>query len=1092
MLPMVSRMAPRRNEPHIPLPSYVSQDLTRLFPPDIRARGNLYHARGRVIIASVIDDVAIGVVTGSETYHLQIQRVEGGDTIFTCSCRYFADRGPCKHLWAMLLELERTTDFLHSATDQAGFLSSRFQRPSTAGNGAGPAAWQRALANAGRSMAAESSLTEKPEWPPNRRINYIIDAAATLDGREGLIVELATQMVDKYGHLGPPRRMTQTHEQWLANPDPLDRHIGQMLIGTRAEFSWYQPPAGRRYVIPETAYDTTLRSMCETGRCKIRRTVHEAQPVTLAWDTGDPWALVLDLVPTTRGDGYAVTVVLQRNDERTSIDDVALLLRGGLFVVGGTIAPFRHFGAFDLITAIRTASPVTVAAPDVRKFLTGLYSLPQVPPLNLPPELAIDEVREAPKPRLTITALPARGGGPTVMAVDLSFEYSGSTIRSEHGHAALFQSDGPRIIYRDHAAEELALDRLVSNGVKREFDYYARAHQMRIAPARVDPLVHMLVEEGWHVEVKGQLLRAGTAFRAEVRSGVDWFDLDASVDFDDTTISLPRLLAAVARGERTIPLEDGTLGVIPDETLARLRSLASIGRETSGQLRFGRMQAAMLDTLLAAIPGARVDDPFERARTQLRRFDRIAAADAPTGFEGTLRPYQNEGLGWMHFLRDFGFGGCLADDMGLGKTVQVLALLETRREAVAGPSLVVVPKSLIFNWRQESARFTPALRVVEYTGDQRGRAAVDFAEYDLVLTTYGVLRRDSTRLAATSFDYVILDEAQAIKNAATAGARAARALTARHRLALTGTPVENRIGDLWSLFEFLNPGMLGAARGFSAAGNGESASDQGTRALLARALRPFILRRTKQQVASDLPERLEQTIYVELEPRERAQYDELRDHYRASLLHRVATDGMNKSRMHILEALLRLRQAACHPGLIDKDRIAESSSKLDVLVPRLLELAAEEHKVIVFSQFTSFLAILRARLDEEGLSYAYLDGRTRDREARVEQFQTDPSCRAFLISLKAGGLGLNLTAAEYVFLLDPWWNPAVEAQAIDRAHRIGQTRRVFASRLIARDTVEEKVLDLQRTKRDLADAIITGDNASVRNLRREDLEVLLS
>ena len=1063
-----------------------------LFPPDVRARGNVYHARGRVVISSIVDDVALGVVTGSETYELRVERVEGGNTILKCSCRYFTDRGPCKHLWAMLLELERSTSFLVAASDPSRFLSARTPRPSVAGNGTKLAAWQRALANAGRSMAAESSQTEKPEWPPNRRINYIIDAAATLDGREGLIVELATQVIDKYGHLGPPRRMTQTHEQWLANPDPLDRHIAQMLIGTRAEFSWYQPPAGRRYVIPETAYDTTLRSMCETGRCRLRRTVHEAQPATLTWDSGEPWSLVLEMVAAPESDGYLVKPALQRGEERTALEDVALLLRGGLFVAGNAIAPFRHFGAFDLITAIRTASPVSVRAPEVRSFLTGLYSLPQVPPLNLPPELAIEEVRAAPTPRLAITALPNRGGGPTVMAVELSFDYGGITIRPEHGHAALFQAEGPRLIYRDHAAEELALDRLVSNGVKREFDYYARAHQMRIAPARVDPLVHTLVAEGWHVEVKGQLLRAGSALTAEVRSGVDWFDLDASIDFDDTRIALPRLLAALDRGERAIPLEDGTVGIISDDVLARLRALSSIGRESGGQLRFGRAQAAVLDTLLTTIAGARVDDPFARARSELRRFDRIAAAPAPAGFDGTLRPYQNEGLGWMHFLRDFGFGGCLADDMGLGKTVQVLALLEARREAGAGPSLVVVPKSLIFNWRQESARFTPALRVLEYTGDQRDRAAVDPASHDLVLTTYGVLRRDSERLAAIPFDYVILDEAQAIKNATTAGAKAARQLNARHRLALTGTPVENRIGDLWSLFEFLNPGMLGAARGFATAGTGTTAPEEESRALLARALRPFILRRTKQQVASDLPERLEQTIYIELEPKERAQYDELRDHYRASLLSRVATEGINKSRMHILEALLRLRQAACHPGLIDKDRVGESSSKLDVLVPRLLELAAEDHKVIVFSQFTSFLAILRARLDEEGLTYAYLDGRTRDREAKVDQFQNDPSCRAFLISLKAGGLGLNLTAAEYVFLLDPWWNPAVEAQAIDRAHRIGQTRRVFASRLIARDTVEEKVLDLQRTKRDLADAIITGDNASVRNLRREDLEVLLS
>jgi SNF2 family DNA or RNA helicase len=337
---------------------------------------------------------------------------------------------------------------------------------------------------------------------------------------------------------------------------------------------------------------------------------------------------------------------------------------------------------------------------------------------------------------------------------------------------------------------------------------------------------------------------------------------------------------------------------------------------------------------------------------------------------------------------------------------------------------------------------------------------------------------------------VILDEAQAIKNSSTEAAKATRLLRGRQRLVLTGTPIENRLADLWSLFEFLNPGMLGAVSVFRNLVGGEQNGEG--RAVLARALRPFILRRTKQQVATDLPEKLEQTIFCDLDETQRKLYDELREHYRLSLLTHVDSVGINKSKMQVLEALLRLRQAACHPGLIDKTRANESSAKLDALVEQLEDVLAEGHKVLVFSQFTSFLALLRTRLDESKTTYEYLDGKTRDRQAKVERFQTDESCKLFLISLKAGGVGLNLTAADYVFLLDPWWNPAVEAQAIDRTHRIGQTRRVFAYRLIARDTVEEKVLKLQQTKRDLADAIITADNSVISKLGREDLELLLS
>jgi SNF2 family DNA or RNA helicase len=338
------------------------------------------------------------------------------------------------------------------------------------------------------------------------------------------------------------------------------------------------------------------------------------------------------------------------------------------------------------------------------------------------------------------------------------------------------------------------------------------------------------------------------------------------------------------------------------------------------------------------------------------------------------------------------------------------------------------------------------------------------------------------------FDYIVLDEAQAIKNAGTESAKAARLLQGNHRLVMSGTPIENHLGELWSLFEFLNPGMLGSLSGGVSMKN----PDEPTRVILSKALRPFILRRTKDQVAKELPQKLEQTVYCELDKGQRKSYDELRDHYRQALLGRIETQGMGKSKMQILEALLRLRQAACHPGLLDPKRKGELGAKLEVLMARLTEVIAEGHKALVFSQFTSLLAIVRLHLDQQGVVYEYLDGQVRDRQSRVERFQSDPACPLFLISLKAGGVGLNLTAAEYVFLLDPWWNPAVEAQAIDRAHRIGQSKRVFAYRLIAKDTVEEKVLELQNTKRNLADAIIRADASLVRDLKREDLEFLFS
>jgi SNF2 family DNA or RNA helicase len=311
---------------------------------------------------------------------------------------------------------------------------------------------------------------------------------------------------------------------------------------------------------------------------------------------------------------------------------------------------------------------------------------------------------------------------------------------------------------------------------------------------------------------------------------------------------------------------------------------------------------------------------------------------------------------------------------------------------------------------------------------------------------------------------------------------------------MTGTPIENRLEELWSLFEFLNPGMLGTSSSFATLarlGTGDNDGAPVNRDVLARALRPVILRRTKDQVARDLPARIEQTLSVDLEGAQRTFYDDLLEAYRRSVLERVDRLGLGKSKMHILEALLRLRQAACHPVLADPRKAGAPSAKLDALVPALEEVAAEGHKALVFSQFTSFLALLRERLDANGVRYEYLDGKTRDREARVDRFQSDETCSLFLISLKAGGQGLNLTAADYVFILDPWWNPAVEAQAIDRAHRIGQTRRVIATRIVARNTIEEKILELQASKRALADAILGQDQGVLAGIGRAELEILL-
>ncbi|HEY0787030.1 MAG TPA: DEAD/DEAH box helicase, partial [Thermoanaerobaculia bacterium] len=544
-------------------------------------------------------------------------------------------------------------------------------------------------------------------------------------------------------------------------------------------------------------------------------------------------------------------------------------------------------------------------------------------------------------------------------------------------------------------------------------------------------------------------------------------------------------------------------GLIRGDLLEGLDFLEGIDAKRDGRFRFSNRQALLIDLLTRSRRGARADEGFATLRERLLAGATVEARDPVATFRGTLRPYQREGLGWLHHLRALGIGGCLADDMGLGKTVQMLALLseihgrkkpgtgagDREPGAVRRPSLVVAPRSLLFNWKEEAARFAPHLRVVEHHGTERSKSA-EFEGADVVLTTYGTLRADVAHLAAAEFEYVVLDEAQAIKNATSQTAKAARLLKAKHRLALSGTPIENHIGELWSLFEFLNPGMLGPARWFRRHFGGRAVAPQ-RREMLATALRPLIFRRTKEQVAPELPARVEQTLWCDLEPPQRELYDRLRITYRASILEKVKTEGMQSARMHVLEALLRLRQAACDPSLIDP-ATQEEGTKLEVLMEELEDVIESGHRALVFSQFTTFLGLAAKKLEKQKIRYAWLDGKTVDRQRVVRSFQEPDGPPVFLISLKAGGVGLNLTNADYVFLLDPWWNPAVEAQAIDRTHRIGQEKPVFAYRIIARDTVEEKILELQASKRELADSILTEDNSVLRSLDVETLEKLLS
>ena len=878
-------------------------------------------------------------------------------------------------------------------------------------------------------------------------------------------------------------------------PDPTDRRIVSVLIEPRTEYEGYGASLTRFALRPALAAEL-LPAMCSTGRCFLRidaaGTSQPVELVPLAWDAGQAWQLRLRIA--REKDSFVVAGDLVRSDEHMPLSEPVVLTASG-FVIGRGVVARLECGAFQWIVVLRASRELRVPLSGQEDLLRALYGTPTRPLLDVPEELRIEEARLEPKPHLKIRKPQGHWRQDSLWS-DLRFDYGGTQLSPFQPETILLRLDERRVIIRDQAFERDAIQLLSQLGFRSQKYFTEKEPVFELSSAkRLPKAVRALLQVGWHVEAEGKVFRRPGKFSLGVESGIDWFELRGGADFEGVAVGLPKLLAALKRGDTMISLGDGTTGILPEEWVERYARLGDLGSAEGEHFRFRRNQACVLDALIAALPEVSVDETFTRVRNRLSDFAGIAPQEPTPDFCGTLRGYQREGLGWLGFLQDMGFGGCLADDMGLGKTVQVLALLESRRatsDDKGRPSLVVMPRSLVFNWRAEAERFTPKLKILDHVGPERPKTIGAFADYDVVLTTYGTLRRDAALLSKVDFDYVILDEAQAIKNVGTDSAKAARVLQGQHRLALTGTPVENHLGELWSLFEFLNPGMLGS-KAFARALDADARDpSQETRTFLAHALRPFILRRTKEQVAKDLPAKTEQTMYCDVEGSQRKLYDELRDHYRASLLKRIETVGLNKSKMHVLEALLRLRQAACHPGLIDKERADETSAKLDALLPMIEEVIAGGHKALVFSQFTTFLGLVRQRLDVQSIVYEYLDGRTRDRAGKVERFQNDSDCKLFLVSLKAGGLGLNLTAADYVFLLDPWWNPAVEAQALDRTHRIGQTRQVFAYRLVARNTIEEKVLELQAQKRGLADDIINADNALLRKLGREDLELLLA
>ena len=582
-----------------------------------------------------------------------------------------------------------------------------------------------------------------------------------------------------------------------------------------------------------------------------------------------------------------------------------------------------------------------------------------------------------------------------------------------------------------------------------------------------------------------------------ISSNTDWFDAKVNIAFGDQQITVADVKKALANNQQFVQLGDGTLGILPEEWLKKYALLFRVGEGKNNTIKLSRFHQSVVDELYESRDTAELELQLEEKYEQLRQFDKINPIEPPAALHEVLRPYQVSGYQWLNYLKEVRWGGILADDMGLGKTVQALSYLEFYKNTEGSlRALVVCPTTLIYNWENEIRKFTPSLRHAIHHGPMRLRNKEALDSFEILITTYGTLRSDIKLLSTLALDYVILDESQAIKNPSSKVTRAAQLLQAKHRLCMSGTPLQNNTFDVYAQMNFLNPGMLGSVEFFrhEFAVPIDKLAEPDRKEHLRKLLYPFILRRTKEQVAKDLPEKQEMVLFCEMEKEQRNIYEAYRNNYRNQILGSIENQGIQRSQLAILQGLMKLRQICDSPAILnEKEEFPNYSIKLDELARQLKE-DISDHKALVFSQFLGMLALIRSKLEELEIPYVYFDGSTSapDREKAIQQFQQQDSIRVFLISLKAGGVGLNLTAADYVYIMDPWWNPAVEQQAIDRTHRIGQTKNIFAYRMICKDSIEDKILQLQERKRALAKDIISDDTGFVKSLTREDVEYLFS
>ena len=1096
--------------------AFTDQDITREFPKKDAERGRLYQAQGRVRDLAFNDggELITARVTGTapRPYRVEIALSSPKSdrwpiTRFEthCSCPVGID---CKHAAATLFEVlaRRGTGASVARQPRAGTVPP-------ADPLAGPVAnWLNSVT----ALSASDTSADTSEM-----LLYILDQAPSLHDHSVIITAQIVRRV-KAGGYGKPRPVQLSTV--AATVAPYVR-AGDRVIARLLTIEPWRSPSGSSLPAAPGMREVVLQQLIASGRCHWHG--KDSAPLTL----GEPrngqitWRLLPDgrQAPVIETGSSALAAI--PGEAAWYVDTDRLTLgRLELGLPAATAA------------ALLKAPPVAISqVPALRAALATALPDLAVP---LPGEDVTEETITAkPVPCLYLTSTtpqPSYGtwrtSPPITDTAELNFDYGGTIVAPKSLARDIRHVEGRRLLVRrrDERAEQAALRRLRKLGLFEKADAGPAARHLTLAMPRGDQwpgFVHReiprLIAEGWRVELAGafrhRVIDAGGDWQAKIGegNGGGWFSLDLGIEVEGRRVALlPLLLQALSaaggaaadvaamaeQGVLYARLDDGTLLALPAVRLTQLLAIVVELFDANAINADGRLDLS----LSAATALAELEDALKlrwlggerlrRLAERLTDFDTVASVPVPEGFAASLRPYQQHGLNWLQFLREYELGGILADDMGLGKTVQALAhiLTEKRSGRLERPCLVVCPTSLVPNWRAEAARFAPVLKLVSLHGPDRAGQFAELADADLALTTYALLARDEEALLRQEWHLVILDEAQAIKNPAAKATLAACRLNARHRLCLTGTPIQNHLGDLWSQFAFLMPGLLGDAKRFTRLFRTpiERKGDTARQTLLARRLRPFILRRAKAEVAAELPAKTLITRRIELGGEQRDLYETVRLAMHEKVRAAVATRGLARSHIVILDALLKLRQVCCDPRLVKLGaaKRVTASAKLAHLKEMLPELVEEGRRILLFSQFTSMLDLIEAEVTALGIPFVDLRGDTKDRETPVARFQRG-EVPLFCLSLKAGGTGLNLTAADTVIHYDPWWNPAVEAQATDRAHRIGQDKPVFVYKLIAETTIEQRMLELQDRKAALANGLFDPE-AKAGTFEVADLEFL--